>query len=398
MRYGERDERFFSLRLRGAAPAGGGFAVSEMNVPFLDLAVADAAVRGDIKRALAAVADSGSYVLGPEVEKFENRFAEFAGAKHAVCVNSGTSALQLAYLAAGVGAGDEVIVPAMTFIATAMAATYIGAKPVCVDVDGFCAMNPEAVESAITPKTKAIAPVHLYGQPADMDAVTQIAERNGIPVIEDAAQAHGAEYRGRRCGGMGLAAAWSFYPGKNLGALGEGGAVTTNDPAVAEKCRMLRDWGQSAKGVHSEKGFNYRMDALQGAVLGVKLGQAERWADLRAGAASRYRELLSGSAAGLQELRPDCRHVWHVFAVMVDGRDRIAARMRERGVGVGVHYPSPVHLHPCYKDLGYKRGDFPVAEKIADTELSLPMFPGITGEQIRYVSDVLLEAVEEAGR
>ena len=362
-----------------------------MKVPFLDLSVADASVRDEMKRSLAAVADSGFYVLGPEVEAFENRFAEFAGARHAVCVNSGTSALHLAFLSAGVGAGDEVIVPAMTFIATAMAATYIGAKPVCVDVDGFCAMDPGAVEAAITPKTKAIVPVHLYGQPAGMDAITEIAERNGVPVIEDAAQAHGAEYRGERCGGMGLAAAWSFYPGKNLGALGEGGAITTNDSAVAEKCRMLRDWGQSSKGVHSEKGFNYRMDALQGAVLGVKLGRAEEWANLRAAAAVRYRELLSGSAVRLQELRPDCRHVWHVFAAMVENRDLAAARMRERGVGVGVHYPSPVHLHPCYKDLGYKRGDFPNAEKIADTELSLPMFPGITDEQIRYVCDVLLE-------
>ena len=367
-----------------------------MKVPFLDLAVSDAGVRDDMKRALAAVADSGRYVLGPEVEAFENRFAGFAGAKYAVCVNSGTSALQLAYLAAGVGAGDEVVVPAMTFIATAMAATYIGARPVCVDVDRYCAMDPGALEAAITPKTKVIAPVHLYGQPADMDAVMRIAERNGVAVIEDAAQAHGAQYRGRRCGGMGLAAAWSFYPGKNIGAMGEGGAVTTNDPAVAEKCKMLRDWGQSAKGVHSEKGFNYRMDALQGAVLGVKLGQAERWADLRAEAANRYRELLSGSPVVLQELRPDCRHVWHVFAAMVEGRDTVAARMRERGVGAGVHYPSPVHLHPCYKDLGYKRGDFPVAERIAERELSLPMFPGITEEQIRYVCDVLLEAVEEA--
>lgn len=362
-----------------------------MKVPFLDLSVADASVRDGMKRSLSAVADSGFYVLGPEVEAFENRFAEFAGARHAVCVNSGTSALHLAFLSAGVSAGDEVIVPAMTFIATAMAATYTGAKPVCVDVDGFCAMDPEAVEAAITPKTKAIVPVHLYGQPAGMDEIREVAGRSGVPVIEDAAQAHGAEYRGERCGGMGLAAAWSFYPGKNLGALGEGGAVTTNDSAVAEKCRMLRDWGQSSKGVHSEKGFNYRMDALQGAVLGVKLGRAEEWANLRAAAAGRYRELLSGSAVRLQELRPDCRHVWHVFAAMVDGRDLVAARMRERGVGVGIHYPSPVHLHPCYKDLGYKRGDFPNAEKIADTELSLPMFPGITDEQIRYVCDVLLE-------
>ena len=367
-----------------------------MKVPFLDLAVADASVRDEIKHSLAAVADSGSYVLGPEVKTFEDRFAGFTGARHAVCVNSGTSALHLAFLAAGVGPGDEVIVPAMTFIATAMAATYIGAKPVCVDVDEFCAMNPGAVEAAITPKTKAIAPVHLYGQPADMEAITEVAERNGVPVIEDAAQAHGAEYRGRRCGSMGLAAAWSFYPGKNLGAMGEGGAVTTNDPEVAEKCRILRDWGQSSKGVHSEKGFNYRMDALQGAVLGVKLGRAEEWANLRAAAASRYRELLSGSAVRLQELRPDCRHVWHVFAAMVENRDLVAAQMRDRGIGVGVHYPSPVHLHPCYKDLGYERGDFPTAEKIADTELSLPMFPGITDGQIRYVSDALLEAMAEA--
>ena len=368
--------------------------LTSKTVPFLDLSAQDAPLSEEIKRALAEVADSGSYVLGPHVEAFEGRFAEFAGAKHAVCVNSGTSALHLAFLAAGVGAGDEVIVPAMTFIATAMAATYTGATPVCVDVDGFCAMDPSAVEAAITPKTKAIAPVHLYGQPADMDAITKVAEKHGIAVIEDAAQAHGAEYKGRKCGGIGLAAGWSFYPGKNLGAYGEGGAVTTNDAAVAEKCRMLRDWGQSGKGNHVEKGFNYRMDAFQGAVLGVKLGSADGWADMRAEAARLYTGRLGGAeGVELQQIRQNCRHVWHVFAAIVKDRDGVAARMRERGVGVGMHYPGAVHLHPCYEELGYKKGGFPNAEKIADGEISLPMFPGITEEQINYVSDVLLEEI-----
>lgn len=348
----------------------------------------------EIKEALGRVAESGFYVLGPEVEAFEERFAAFTGARHAICVNSGTSAIHLALLAAGVSEGDEVVVPAMTFIATAMAVSYTGARPVCVDVDRFCTMNPEAVEEAITPKTKAVLPVHLYGQPADMDPINKIAEKNGVAVIEDAAQAHGAAYKNRRCGNLASAAAWSFYPGKNLGALGEGGAVTTEDSGIAEKCRMLRDWGQRSKGEHILKGFNYRMDGFQGAVLGVKLGRLEEWTEMRIAAARAYREKLSGvRGVGLPAVREGSRHVNHVFAVMVENRDEVAARLRERGVGVSVHYPCPVHLHPCYGELGYKKGDFPVAEKIAETELSLPMFPGITAEQVDFVTEALSEAV-----
>lgn len=364
-------------------------------VPFLDLGAQHLPVKDEIKKALGRVVDSGSYVLGPEVEAFEEKFADFTRTKHCVCVNSGTSAIHLALLAAGVSEGDEVIVPAMTFIATAMAVTYIGAKPVCVDVDRFCTMNPEAVEDAITPKTKAIVPVHLYGQPADMDAITEIAGKNGIAVVEDAAQAHGAEYKKRRCGGLAKAAAWSFYPGKNLGALGEGGAVTTDDPAIAEKCRILRDWGQRSKGEHLFKGFNYRMDGFQGAVLGVKLAHIEEWTEMRIAAARSYCEKLSGiRGVEIPDIRADARCVWHVFAAIVENRDKVAARMRERAIGVGIHYPSAVHLHPCYGNLGYKRGDFPNAEKIARNEISLPIFPGITGEQIDMVADVLSEAVE----
>ena len=338
--------------------------------------------------------DSGCYVLGPEVAAFEERFAEYVGARHAVCVNSGTSALHLALLAAGVGAGDEVVVPAMTFIATAMAVTYAGAKPVCVDVDRSCTMDPRAVEAAVTPRTKAIVPVHLYGQPADMDALTRLASRHGLAVIEDASHAHGAAYRGRRCGSLGDAAAWSFYPGKNLGALGEGGAVTTNDAGIAERCATLRDWGQTSKGRHAVKGFNYRMDAFQGAALGVKLGHLDEWTAQRAATAGTYRERLSGvPGVRLPALREDSRSVWHVFAAMVEHRDEVAAMLRARGIGVSVHYPSPIHLHPCYRDLGHGAGDFPHAEHIADHEISLPMFPGITVEEVEAVAGALAEAV-----
>ncbi len=339
--------------------------------------------------------DSGSFILGPEVAAFEERFAAFTDTRHAVCVNSGTSALHLALLAAGISPGDEVIVPAMTFIATAMAATYIGAKPVCVDVDKFCTMDAETLKAAITPKTKAIMPVHLYGQPADMDSITKIADEHGIAVIEDAAQAHGAVYKGRRCGSLGLAAAWSFYPGKNLGALGEGGAVTTNDSEIAEKCRILRDWGQRSKGEHAEKGFNYRMDGFQGAVLGVKLGYLEDWTEMRISAAQIYHEKLSGiSGVEIPPERDYVRCVWHIFAAMVENREKVAAAMRSADIGVSIHYPSAVHLHPCYKELGYKKGDFPNAEGIAANELSLPMFPGITREQVQKVVDTLSEAVK----
>ena len=363
-------------------------------VPFLDLEAQHFPVKDEIKEALGRVVDSGCYVLGPEVAAFEEQFADFVGAKRAVCVNSGTSAIHLALLAAGVCEGDEVIVPAMTFIATAMAVTYIGAKPVCVDVDRFCTMNPEAVEDAITPKTKAIMPVHLYGQPADVDAITNVAEKYGIAVIEDAAQAHGAVYKGRRCGSMGKAAAWSFYPGKNLGALGEGGAVTTNDPDIAEKCVTLRDWGQGAKGWHVVKGFNYRMDAFQGAALGVKLRHLDEWTEQRISAARMYRDKLSGvPGIELPASREGSRSVWHIFAVMVENRDTVATMMREQNIGVSIHYPSAVHLHPCYRDLGYNAGDFPNAENIANNEISLPMFPGITGEQIEKVVNAVVETV-----
>ena len=367
-------------------------------VPFLDLDAQHFPLKDEMKEALGRVVDSGVYILGPEVAAFEERFAAFAGVERAVCVNSGTSALHLALLAAGVRQNDEVIVPAMTFIATAMAAAYTGARPVCVDVDRHCTMDPGAVEDAITPRTKAIVPVHLYGQPADVDAIGLVAEKRGIAVIEDAAQAHGAVYKGRRCGSMGAAAAWSFYPGKNLGALGEGGAVTTNDPAVAGKCAMLRDWGQGAKGVHVARGFNYRMDAFQGAVLGVKLKYLEAWTERRIAAARRYREKLAGvPGVELPAVREDSRCVWHVFPVLVDHRDEVAAAMRERNIEVSIHYPSAVHLHPCLRNLGYRAGDYPNAEKIAAKELSLPIFPGITGEQIDAVVAVLAEAISRRG-
>jgi len=364
--------------------------VSEVRVPYLDLACQHEPLRDEFLATFRRIADSGRFVLGKEVEGFEDEFAAYCGVGHAVAVNSGTSALHLALMAAGVGPGDEVVTSAMTFVATVAAITYVGAKPVLADVDPvtFC-IDPDAVESAVTPRTKAIVPVHLFGEPADMAPLLALAERSGLLVIEDAAQAHGALYRGKRAGSLGKAAAFSFYPGKNLGAFGEGGAVVTDDGDLADRVRSLRDWGQSGKGNHVLRGFNYRMDAIQGAVLRIKLRHLDDWNDMRRSVAAIYDERLADTPLVLPGAKSDCRHVYHVYAVRDGDRDRLREWLAGRGIQSGVHYAQPVHLAPAYADLRYRRGDFPVAESITRNVLSLPVFPGMSKQQVELVVDAI---------
>ena len=358
-------------------------------IPVVDLKAQYRALKPEIERAVLAVLEDAQFVLGPAVAAFERDFAAFCRTSEAVGVNSGTSALHLALLAAGVKPGDEVITVPFTFVATVAAIEYAGARPVLIDVEpGFWTMDPARIEAAVTPRTKAIVPVHLFGQPADMDPILEMAARHGLAVIEDACQAHGSEYKGRRCGSIGQLGCFSFYPGKNLGAFGEGGALVTNDPDLARKVRLLRSWGEETRYEHKYRGFNYRMDGVQGAVLGVKLKYLERWTDARRSRAAEYRRRLSGTPATAPAERPASRHVYHQYVVRVAERDAWRAALADGGVQTAVHYPIPVHLQPAYRDLGYSRGDFPVAEQAAGEVLSLPMFPELTDEQIDSIARV----------
>ncbi len=365
-------------------------------VPLLDLKAQYAPLRAEILDALAHVADSTSYVLGPRVKAFEDAFAAYAGARHCVGVNTGTSALHLALICAGVGSGDEVITVPMTFIATSWAVSYVGARPVFVDVDPVTyTMDPEQVEKKITPRTRAILPVHLYGQPADMRPLLEIARKHGIPVIEDAAQAHGGRYHGQGAGTLGQCGCFSFYPGKNLGAYGEAGAVVTNDDQVAARLRALRDHAQAQRYHHSELGFNYRMDAFQGAVLGVKLKHLERWTEARGRLAERYRQALAGLPLQLPCQAANRRSAWHLFVVLHPQRDRVRAGLEARGIQTGLHYPIPVHLQQAYEHLGHRPGDFPVSERVARECLSLPLYPELTNAQQDAVVEALTETLRE---
>jgi dTDP-4-amino-4,6-dideoxygalactose transaminase len=356
-------------------------------IPFVDLRAQHAAIRQELDAAIGRVIDTCQFTLGPEVEAFESEFANYCEAPFGVAVNSGTSALHLALLAAGVGPGDEVITVPFTFVATVSAILYAGATPVFVDIDPVTfTMDPLRVEAAVTKRTKAIVPVHLYGQPADMDPILEVARRFNLIVIEDAAQAHGAEYRGRRVGNLGDMACFSFYPGKNLGACGEGGMVLTSDPGLARTIRMLRDWGAEEKYRHVLKGFNYRMEAIQGAVLRVKLRYLEDWTEGRRRAAARYDELLAEAGVRTPIARPFARHVYHVYAVRCRNRARWQEALHQRGVQTGIHYPMPVHLLPGFSDLGGTEGQFPNSERTAVESLSLPMFPELTEAQIGRVA------------
>jgi dTDP-4-amino-4,6-dideoxygalactose transaminase len=355
-------------------------------IPFLDLRAQYLAIRSEVETAVLRAIESTHYVLGPEVAAFEERFAAYCGVTHAVAVNSGTSALHLALLAAGIGAGDEVITVSMTFVATTAAILYTGATPVFVDVhpDSWT-MHPARIEAAITPRTKAIVPVHLHGLMADMEPILTLARQHDLVVIEDAAQAHGAEYNRRRAGSFGLIGCFSFYPGKNLGAFGEGGAAVTDDPELAKRLRMLRDWGQDKKYSHVMRGYNYRMDGVQGAVLNVKMNYIDRWTEQRRANAAHYDRLLAPIIAARPRPPDHCRHVYHIYAIQAPDRDAVRSALSAAGIGTGIHYPVPVHLQKAYADLGIGTGDLSITEGLAGRFISLPMFPELRVEQIEEV-------------
>lgn len=364
-----------------------------MKVPFLDINAQNAPLRREFSAAIEEVIDTGAFAGGPFVEKFEEDFARFCGCHHAIGVGNGTDALWAALLAFGVGPGDEVVTVPSTFMATAEAITYCGARPVFVDVDERTyTMDPSRLEKAITKKTRAIIPVHLFGQTADMDPILEIARAHKLPVIEDAAQAHGAEYKGRRAGSLADAGCFSFYPGKNLGAFGEAGAVVTDNEELQRKIRVFRDHGQTRKYHHTMVGWNCRMDGIQGAVLRIKLRHLEKANALRRTHALRYDRALDRAKGVVTPFRsPDALHVYHIYAIRVKQRDEVIRLLGEKGIGCGIHYPIPVHLQEAYSNLGYHEGSFPIAERAAREFVSLPMFPQLTPAQV----DIVVEAVKE---
>jgi dTDP-4-amino-4,6-dideoxygalactose transaminase len=359
-------------------------------IPFVDLKAQYRAIKPEIDAAVEHVLANSQFILGPEVSAFEKEFAQYTTSGVAIGLNSGTSALHLSLLAAGIGPGDEVITVPFTFVATVAAIGYSGAKPVFVDIDpASFTMDVTQIEAAITPRTKAIMPVHLYGQSADMDPIIEIARRHNLIVIEDAAQAHGAEYKGRRVGSIGDMGCFSFYPGKNLGAYGEGGAVVTNNPAYEHTIRMLRDWGAEKKYVHQLKGYNYRLEGIQGAILRVKLRYLEAWTEARRAHAAEYGRLLQGSGLGVPQTMPYARHVWHVYAVRTQDRAGLQAALQQQDIQSGIHYPIPVHLQPAWAELNHSIGDFPHSEKAAAEVLSLPMYPELTSDNIQAVAGAI---------
>jgi dTDP-4-amino-4,6-dideoxygalactose transaminase len=363
-------------------------------IPLVDLRAQYHTIKTEICEAIDRVLETSQFVLGSEVAAFEGEFADFCGARHGIGVNSGTSALHLALLAAGIGPGDEVITVPFTFVATVAAIVYTGARPVFVDIDPRSyTIDVTQIERAITRRTKAILPVHLYGHPADLDPILEIARRHHLVLIEDAAQAHGAEYKGRRVGSIGDLACFSFYPGKNLGAYGEGGMVITNQSGYDRTIRMLRDWGQEHKYHHVLKGFNYRMEGLQGAILRVKLRYLEAWTEARRTHAALYDELLAGSNVQPPQAMAYARHVYHIYAIRTPERAALQQGLTGQDIQSGIHYPFPVHLLPAYADLGYHSGSFPQAEAMASEELSLPMYPELSKEAVHRVAAALIEAL-----
>jgi dTDP-4-amino-4,6-dideoxygalactose transaminase len=366
-----------------------------MKVPFLDLKAQYESIRDEVAVAIQQVLDRTAFASGPFVAQFEKEFAAFCTTQHAIGVGSGTEALWLALLGLGIGPGDEVITTPNTFIATAEAISYCGAKPVFVDVDETTYnMDPGLLEAAITPRTKAVIPVHLFGQMADMDPIVEIARRRKLFVVEDASPAHGAEYKGKLAGSIGDAGCFSFYPGKNLGAYGEAGAVVTNNGSLDQKIRMLRDHGQAKKYHHTYIGWNARMDGIQGAILSVKLKRLPEWTEARRRNARIYDKLLQGVQGVVPPKEAAYgKHVYHLYAVRVAERDRLIAALAEKEVFCGIHYPIPVHLLEAYSSLGLRKGSFPVAEKSASGFVSLPMFPELTPEQIDFVAEGLNHVV-----
>ena len=364
--------------------------MNKIKVPYLDLKAQYRSIKPEIDQAVARVLESCQFVLGPEVAEFEREFAACCGTTDCIALNSGTSALHLALLAAGIGPGDEVITVPFTFVASVATIVYTGAKPVLADIEPRTFnMNPVAVEAAITRRTKAIVPVHLYGHPADMDPILELGRKHKLIVIEDAAQAHGAKYKGRPVGSIGDMACFSFYPAKNLGAYGEGGAVTTSNPDYGQKIRMLRDWGQDRKYHHLLHGYNYRMEGFQGAILRVKLRHLEEWTEARRAIVRRYDECLADGDVVRPAEMPWATHVYHLYTVRANNRDALQAALLSEGIQTGVHYSIPVHLQPAYADLGFGPGSLPESEKAAREVLSLPVYPELTEPQIRMVSEAL---------
>jgi dTDP-4-amino-4,6-dideoxygalactose transaminase len=365
-----------------------------MQVPYFDLKEQFSGLRDEIMQALEHACSNAAFVLGEEVADFEKEFAAYCEAGYCVALNSGTSALHVALLALGVKPGDEVITTSNSFIATASAISYVGAKPVFVDIDPTTAnLDPALIDLAITERTTAIIPVHLYGRPADMEPIQEIASKYNLAVIEDACQAHGARYRGKRVGSIGHAATFSFYPSKNLSAYGEGGALTTNDPGIAKLARSLRNHGMSGPYTHERIGYNYRMEGFQGAVLRIKLKRLEQWNARRKEIADLYRTVLEG--ANVEILHDDRRdeRVYHLFTVYVDRRDAVRSALEARGVHTAIHYPCPIHLQPAFATLGFGPGRFPHVEHACARVLSMPFFPEMTDEQVRYAGEQLAEVV-----
>jgi len=367
----------------------------QREIPFLDLRSINSRYKEPLEAAFRRVLESGWFILGKELEAFEQEFAGYCGSRHCIGVGNGLEALHLILRAFDIGPGDEVLVPANTYIATWLAVSYAGARPVPVEpLPGTCNIDPERIEAAITPCTKAILAVHLYGQPADMDPICALAHRHGLKVIEDAAQAHGARYRGRRTGSLGDAAGFSFYPGKNLGALGDGGAVTTNDDRLAERLCVLRNYGSKIKYHNEEKGYNSRLDELQAALLREKLKALDGENATRAGLAGHYNELLAGSGLMLPAVPEWAEPAWHLYTVRTPLRDALQRHLADRGIGTMIHYPIPPHLQTAYADLGFAPGAFPVTEAIHKEILSLPMGPHLDGQQVAEVCSAIREFMQ----
>jgi dTDP-4-amino-4,6-dideoxygalactose transaminase len=363
-------------------------------IPFVDLKTQYDSIKDEINTAVLKVLESTQFILGDEVTAFEKEFAAYCGAAQGVALNTGTSALHLALLAAGVGPGDEVITTPFTFVATVAAIVYTGATPVFVDINPVSyTIDVSQIEKAITPNTKAIMPVHLYGQPADMDPIMEIAQRHRLTVIEDAAQAHRSEYKGRRVGSIGDIGCFSFYPGKNLGAYGEGGMAVTNNPDYERTMRMYRDWGQEGRYNHVLKGYNYRMDGIQGAILRVKLRYLDQWTEARRTHAAQYDLDLVPSGLKTPTAMPYSHHVYHIYAVRSPQRSALQQKLSEQGIQSGIHYPIPVHLQKAYADLGYQQGAFPHSELAANEVLSLPMYAELSAEQVKCISAAVCESV-----
>ncbi len=373
-------------------------ATKRMSVPFVDLQAQYASIETDIEAAMKAVLHRSDFILGKDVELFEQEFADYIGTRFAIGVDSGMSALTLILKGLGIGPGDEVITSANTFIATALTISAVGGTPVLVDVDPETfTLDLEKLEAAITSKTKAIMPVHLFGHPEDMDPIMGIANRHGLYVVEDACQSHGATYKGRVTGSFGIAAAYSFYPAKNLGAYGDGGMIVTSDEALRDSIALLRNYGQTAKYHHAVQGYNNRLDTLQAAVLRVKLPHLDEWNAARRAHADLYDSLLAGSGIAVPPRMPEVEPVWHLYAVRTEHRDELKDFLQARGISTGIHYPIPIHMQPAYQELGLKEGDFPISERDAQQMLSLPMYAELSDDQIHYVADAILEFCAEKG-